>query len=479
MDDAKQSNTLQSKTRSSFKKRKRKRQSIRRIWSRDLSSLATNTLRMVIATLQISSLMNSNSTNNDDDDDDEGDDISFNSQQILAHIPDIVLNNLNNLIDSNGNTRIPSEHTYQHTTLLFLDVSGFTVLTEQYSNDAHLGIDQLTHTLNTYFDRLVSSILLHYGDIYKFAGDAILALWTNEQTGPEQALKCAINLQEKFGTYQTDIGVVLRLKIALAYGCVQALFIGTDEFKHYILTGDCVKHVNICEQLCVAGDIILTKSVYDRVRTSSYCCEFRPIDDGEHIPVKYLESIDNHISGDDDDDERERIQLNERLTNSNFDLLNENHRSSSINSLMNVDDDFCTKIDNLIPSFLLRCVYQRIERRQSLDYLSELRRVTITFINLDISNEQSTELNLQQSMQQIFIDIYELTKMMGGVLTKGLVFDKGWSFLCVFGLPGYKQGDDTANALKCAHMIHSTLTKQHSLIRQCSIGVCLFASFYC
>jgi adenylate cyclase 10 len=122
-------------------------------------------------------------------------------------------------------------------------------------------------------------------------------------------------------------------------------------------------------------------------------------------------------------------------------------------------------------SFLLGCVHQRINRKQSLYYLSELRRVTISFINLDISNEQTITDNLYVIIHKIFVQIYELTKMMGGVLTKALLFDKGWSFLCVFGLPGYKQGDDTANALKSAQMIHSTIQEQCKFVEKCSIGV--------
>jgi len=299
MDDSKQhvphqsTEVIQAKTRTSLKKKRRK-EPLRRIWSRGLPSLATNTVRMVVATLQIGSIMNEEITEEDNNDE------TFHiGQQVQAHIPDIVLNNLNDLIDQKGNILIPNEHMYNKTTLLFLDVSGFTSLTEQYSNDAHLGIDQLTHTLNLYFDKLVSEILIHNGDIYKFAGDAILALWTNEIHGPEQALKCALYLQEKCGAYQTDVGVVLRLKIALAYGSVHALFIGTEEFKHYILTGDCVKDVNICEQLCEPGDILITKAVYEHVKSISINCEFIPIKDennetkNEHIAVKYFGSIDD------------------------------------------------------------------------------------------------------------------------------------------------------------------------------------------
>ncbi|CAF1455405.1 unnamed protein product, partial [Adineta steineri] len=466
---------IQAKRKTSLKKTQRK-EPLRRIWSRGLPSLATNTVKMVVATLHIGSKMNGHISDeeqdNEEEDDNDDDEIFHIGQHVQAHIPDIVLNKLNDLIDQKGNILIPNEHMYNNATLLFLDVSGFTSLTEQYSNDAHLGIDQLTHTLNSYFDKLVSEILINNGDIYKFAGDAILALWTNELNGPEQALKCALYLQEKCGAYETDVDVVLRLKIALAYGSVHALFIGTDEFKHYILTGDCVKDVNQCEQLCEPGDIIITKAVYEQVQNLLLNCEYAPINDevdrkDQYIAVKYLDSEDNDLNV---------TKNNDRMNTSNPDIsMNEpdNNSNSQLSSLINdsINEELNNKTDNLMKSFLLGCVYQRIERKQSLDYLSELRRVTITFINLDVSDEHYTNNNLYHNVQKVFIQIYELTKMMGGVLTKALLFDKGWSFLCVFGLPGYKQGDDTANALKCAYMIHTTIHKQCQFIDKCSIGV--------
>jgi class 3 adenylate cyclase len=315
--------------------RKRK-ESLRRTWSNGLPSLATNTVKMVVATLHIGNTMrdlsedktdltNEHEHGGDDDDNDEYNDILNIGQQVQAHIPDIVLNNLNDLIDRKGNISIPNEHTYNNTTLLFLDVSGFTSLTEQYSNDAHLGIDQLTRTLNSYFDKLVYEILTHDGDIYKFAGDAILSLWTNEATGPQQALKCALHLQQKCGAYETDVGVVLRVKVALAYGHVQALFVGTDEFKHYLLAGDCVKDVSTCEQLCEPGDIIITKAVYERVQSVSMDCEFVPVSDDidpkhEHMSVKY--SLSRRSSWDDDSDKEDHID-NSTMINDRMVCMNE------------------------------------------------------------------------------------------------------------------------------------------------------------
>jgi len=301
--------------------RKRRKESLRPIWSRGLPILARNTIKMVANTLEIDTAIpdlnaeNGDKTNerqeyDDDDNNDDNqndDELLTIGQEVQAYIPDIVLSNLNDLIDRKGNSSIPSEHTYKNTTLLFLDVSGFTSLTEQYSNDAHLGIDQLTRTLNSYFDKLVYEILTHDGDIYKFAGDAILSIWTNDITGPQQALKCALHLQQKCGAYETDVGVILRLKVALAYGTIRALFVGTDEFKHYLLTGDCVKNVNICEQLCEPGDIMITKPVYDKLQSIKFDCEFVPISDDsdpkhEHFAVKYSQSRRSSLEEDSDTD---------------------------------------------------------------------------------------------------------------------------------------------------------------------------------
>ena len=269
----------------------RRRQSLRRLKIQGLPSLATNTVEVAVATLQIGSSTDQQIINNTEERQD--DEMFLIGERVQAHIPDIVLNNLTDLIDQEGNILIPNEHAYDKTTLLFLDVSGFTSLTEQYTHDTHLGIDQLTNTLNLYFDKLVSQILMFNGDIYKFAGDAILALWTNDSKGPEQALKCALCLQEKYGSYETDVGVVLHLKVAIGYGSVRALFVGTDEFKHYILTGNCVKDINICEQLCEARDIIITKAIYENVQSIDMNCEFLSIKDeingnNQYIGVKYF-----------------------------------------------------------------------------------------------------------------------------------------------------------------------------------------------
>src|SRR5262245_8935527 len=68
-----------------------------------------------------------------------------------------------------------SEHF--HAAVLFADISGFTALTEHLAQQGPAGAEILTRELNTYFGRLIDLIATHGGDVIKFAGDALTAVW--------------------------------------------------------------------------------------------------------------------------------------------------------------------------------------------------------------------------------------------------------------------------------------------------------------
>ena len=108
---------------------------------------------------------------------------------------------------------------------MFLDISGFTALCEKYTMTAKTGTEQLTKTLNDYMSRLVSEMLSYDGDILKFAGDAILTMWKVESTETttnaeriyamratvHHVIRCALDIQKKYGAYQTSAGVILKV----------------------------------------------------------------------------------------------------------------------------------------------------------------------------------------------------------------------------------------------------------------------------
>lgn len=68
---------------------------------------------------------------------------------------------------------VPSIYRY-YAALLFIDISGFTVLSQR------LPVDELRTHINGYFKRIIDIVDLHGGDVVKFAGDALFVVWPIE-----------------------------------------------------------------------------------------------------------------------------------------------------------------------------------------------------------------------------------------------------------------------------------------------------------
>ena len=79
------------------------------------------------------------------------------------------------LQDPEAGDHLPFTHSYE-TCALFADVSGFTALCEAMSNSYPRGggEEHLAKHLNSYFEMLVRIISSSGGDVFKFAGDAVL-----------------------------------------------------------------------------------------------------------------------------------------------------------------------------------------------------------------------------------------------------------------------------------------------------------------
>ncbi|XP_025898727.1 adenylate cyclase type 10-like, partial [Nothoprocta perdicaria] len=83
--------------------------------------------------------------------------------EVAAFVPDLLLAE-----DLRHETRKVQSF---HGVLLFADVSGFTALTEKFSQSTSLdrGADEVTQTLNRYMGDILEEMLAFGGDILKFA----------------------------------------------------------------------------------------------------------------------------------------------------------------------------------------------------------------------------------------------------------------------------------------------------------------------
>ncbi|XP_045402589.1 adenylate cyclase type 10 [Lemur catta] len=122
-----------------------------------------------------------------------------------------------------------------------------------------------------------------------------------------------------------------------------------------------------------------------------------------------------------------------------------------------------------LQKYVMESILKQIDDRQLLGYLSELRPVTIVFVNL-MFKEPNKAGAIGSAIQDACMHITSILKVFRGQINKVFMFDKGCSFLCVFGFPGEKAPDEVTHALESAVDIFDFCSQVHK-IHTVSIGV--------
>lgn len=151
---------------------------------------------------------------------------------------------------------------------LFLDLSGFTRLTEALMQHQKQGAEALTHGLNTTFTPLIEQIYAANGFVSSFAGDAITALFPLEQPNAAAlALRAAADIQARFAKpqqYPTPWGSFeLTARGGLGIGEVEWGILSTANQTHaaYYFRSQAIETAMLAEQLACKGQIVLDKAI--------------------------------------------------------------------------------------------------------------------------------------------------------------------------------------------------------------------------
>ncbi|KAL1469201.1 hypothetical protein MTO96_004915 [Rhipicephalus appendiculatus] len=119
--------------------------------------------------------------------------------------------------------------------LMFVDLTGYTKLTEAYTLTGAVGCEALSRTLNEVGGGCTQHVLIHGGDVLQYAGDAFLSSWDARAGGLaasiQSALDCALSMQRSMGEWPTCLGTKLKMKIGLAAGPVEYSIL-VDERGH-------------------------------------------------------------------------------------------------------------------------------------------------------------------------------------------------------------------------------------------------------
>ena len=152
-------------------------------------------------------------------------------------------------------------------TLCYIDISGFTALSEKLARRGRIGAEELTEVLNYVFGSMMAVAYDRGGSLLKFGGDALLLLFSgsNHET---QAASAAVEMQtvlREARSYETSAGrLSLKMSVGLHSGTIHLFRVG-DSHKELILTGPAASTTTEMEETAVAGEVLISAAVKEAI----------------------------------------------------------------------------------------------------------------------------------------------------------------------------------------------------------------------
>lgn len=171
-------------------------------------------------------------------------------------------------------------HGAQRAYTMFVDLSGFTPLTETLMREGLRGAEQLSIILNEIFSPLVQLVYARGGYIPYFAGDAFTAIFPDDGAGirPQDAIDTALmvrqlNSQRKFsfGDFPIDI------KVGLSHGDVEWGIVGSGHRSFYF-RGEPIDNCATCQMKARQQEIVVDEAFREYFGQTSL--SFEEIDHG-------------------------------------------------------------------------------------------------------------------------------------------------------------------------------------------------------
>jgi predicted ATPase/class 3 adenylate cyclase len=147
-----------------------------------------------------------------------------------------------NLIPNFIQTRFLEKQMHGHIRAyaMFIDLSGFTHLTQTLMKRGNVGAEQLSSILNDIFGPMVRLVYQRGGCIPYYAGDAFTAIFEEGKIDVEEFLETAKRLRARTNGEEIEFhGFKIRTKIGLSFGDIEWGIVG-DENKTFYFRGEAI-----------------------------------------------------------------------------------------------------------------------------------------------------------------------------------------------------------------------------------------------
>ncbi len=306
---------------------------------------------------------------------------------------------------------------------IFVDVAGFTALAERCKAMGPDGVEVLSRVLNAAFGSWVTTIDDHGGDVVKFAGDSLVAIWpgVDLDAATRRAAACALQLQAA-QLPRVPEADGLTFKVAVDVGTMEFSYVGGVRGRwEPALGGEPLERIGELSDRLRPGSVLVLPHALRRLGSAAQ---------GESAADGGMWLAE--LAGAPPPEPTVRPHL----------------------GLEHLD-----RLRACVPY----AVAARILAGQS-GWLAELRRITIVFIQ-PLGITPRTQLSeLHKAVRAVQEALYRFE----GSLNKISLDDKGLTLLGAFGLPPLSHEDDPARGALAALAVHSALRAQGV---HCQIGV--------
>ena len=145
--------------------------------------------------------------------------------------------------------------------MLFVDISGFTKMSERLARHGKVGAEEVTDVLGAIFARLLAVAYGEEGSLLKFGGDALL-LWFSGENHAARAAWSAHSMRATLrgiGRLETTAGKVqLRMSSGVHTGSFHFFLVG-DSHRELIVTGPAASRTVEMEGTATAGEILVSR----------------------------------------------------------------------------------------------------------------------------------------------------------------------------------------------------------------------------
>jgi len=303
---------------------------------------------------------------------------------------------------------------YLNYTMLFVDICGFTALSEKLSAIGKEGAEILASIISFYFRKMLEIIEENKGYVIKFGGDALLIMFPVIKGDVGSSVKASLISAREIANFfreapvaKTPAGkVALSITMAVNNGSVFSSLLGSEDTRlEYFIGGSALNELAKAEESCSAGVITVCESIKKHLTENGI----------KHRKIREKGVTFYAVKPED-------IQRGESPLKAKVKRIKLSYKN--------------LRLQRFVEKFLHPAVLEWIKKGYSFRLsMNEHKRNTIIFVNLLDTEKLKSKEKRGALLNRYFNKLIELCAEYGGSFIGSDISTEGAKFLIIFGAP--------------------------------------------